>query len=85
MLTGMAKYLDPWSAMLIALTAILFLLALFVHGLTHDLLIEVGVLLVSAKLVIMSYKNSILGEQLHQSLEEIKRTLRRFEEPPSKK
>ncbi|HEY6307632.1 MAG TPA: hypothetical protein VI488_14360 [Candidatus Angelobacter sp.] len=84
MLRNFAKYLDPWSAMVISLTLILFTVALFLHGMTHDLLLEAGVLLVSAKLVIMSHKNSILGEQLHQSLDEIKRMLRRVEEPPHK-
>jgi hypothetical protein len=57
---------------------------LFVHGFTHNLLLEAGVLLVSAKLVIMSYKNSVLWKQLHESLDEIKASLNRMQEPPTK-
>jgi hypothetical protein len=85
MLRGMIKYVDRWSGTVIALTVTLFILALFLHGFTHDLLLEAGVLLVSAKLVIMAHKNSVLGEQLHSSLNEIKKTLRVGQEPPDGK
>jgi len=85
MLRGMIKYVDRWSGTVIALTMILFILALFLHGFTHDLLLEAGVLLVSAKLVIMAHKSSVLGEQLHESLDEIKRTLGACREPPDRK
>ncbi len=85
MFRNFGKYLDRWSASVIALTLILFTLALFLHGFTHDLLLEAGILLVSAKLVIMSHKNSVLGEELHASLDEIKMTLRRFQEPRCEK
>jgi hypothetical protein len=80
MLKRVTRYLDRWSAAVIALTVLLFGLALFLHGLTHDLLLEGGVLLVSAKLVIMSHKNSVLGEHLQQSLDEIKNALSRLHE-----
>lgn len=85
MLKGMVKYVDPWSGTVIALTVVLFVLALFLHGFTHDLLLEAGVLLVSAKLVIMSHKNSVLGEELRASLDEIKSALGRLQEPPRAK
>lgn len=85
MLKDMLKHLDPWSTGVITLTLILFAVALFVHGLTHDLLLESGVFLVSAKLVIMSHKNSVLGEHLSQSLDEIKNVLARSLEPPGGK
>jgi hypothetical protein len=85
MFKRMTKYLDRWSAAVILLTVTLFVLALFLHGLTHDLLLEGGVLLVSAKLVIMSHKNSVLGEQLRESLDEIKDSLSRLHESPHSK
>jgi hypothetical protein len=68
----------------IVLTVLLFVLALFVHGFTHDLLLEAGVLLVSAKLVIISHKHSILWGQVRESLDEIKASLSRLQEPPDK-
>lgn len=85
MLRDMIKYVDRWSGTVLALTVILFILALFLHGFTHDLLLEAGVLLVSAKLVIMAHKNSVLGEQLHESLDEIKKTLAVHQQPPDRK
>jgi len=49
----MVKYI---SALVIILTFVFFVLALFTKGLTHDMLLEAGVFLVSAKLIIMTYK-----------------------------
>ncbi len=71
----MKKYLDLGSRLVIALTFILFIAALFTTGLTHDLLLEAGVLLVSIKLIIMNYKNSISNKELLKKLDEIKRML----------
>ncbi len=85
MLKGFTKYIDRWSGSVIVLTVVLFVLALFLHGFTHDLLLEAGVLLVSAKLVIMAHKNSVLGEELHASLDEIKAALRQSQESRSGK
>jgi hypothetical protein len=78
-----SEFIDFWSALVIALTVILFALALFLHGFTHDLLLEGGVLLVSAKLVIMSYKNGILWKQLDHDIHEIKTSLDRLQKPPA--
>lgn len=44
--------------MVIAITLILFISALFVKGFTHDLLLEAAGFLVSVKLIILSYRNS---------------------------
>ena len=71
----MKKYLDLGSRLVIALTFILFIAALFTTGLTHDLLLESGVLLVSIKLIIMNYKNSISNKELLKNLDEIKKIL----------
>ena len=49
---------DPGSLVVIAITLVLFAWALFEKGLTHDLLLEAGVFMVSVKLIIMSYKNA---------------------------
>ena len=71
----MEKYLDIGSRLVIVLTFILFIAALFTTGFTHDLLLEAGVLLVSIKLIIMNYKNSILNKELSKSIDEIKERL----------
>ena len=53
---------DPWSAVVIALTLLLFLISVFMKGFTHELLLEAGVFLVSIKLILMAQKNGRLPE-----------------------
>ncbi len=74
------RYLDPWSIVVIGLTLALFLTALAVKGLTHDLLLEAGVFLVSAKLVIMAYKQAVASRSVEERLDGIQETLRRIED-----
>ena len=57
-------------------TIVLFVVALFVKGFTHQLLIEAGVLLVSVKIILMSYKNIRNFEELKNDLTEIKELLK---------
>ncbi|MCU1220546.1 MAG: hypothetical protein JWN42_1743 [Candidatus Angelobacter sp.] len=72
----MAKHYDPWTILVIALTLILFITALFLKGFTHDMLLEAGVFLISVKLVMMSYKNSVLAQNMGARLEQIHALLR---------
>ncbi len=69
------KYFDFASLSVMALTLLLFVLAIFLKGITHDLLLEAGVLLVSIKLIIMSYKNGKAEENMAKELKEIKELL----------
>ena len=55
----MKKNLDLGNAIIIALTFILFAIALFATGFTKDLLLEAGVLLVSVKIILMGAANKI--------------------------
>jgi len=68
----MSAYFDVGSFIVIIVTFVLFVAALFTKGFTHDLLLEAGVLLVSVKLVMMAYKNSVYIESLVNELKEIK-------------
>jgi len=54
------------------LTLALFIAALFATGFTHDLLLEAGVFLVSVKLVLMAYKNSVSNRRMLALLQEIR-------------
>jgi hypothetical protein len=65
------NHFDLWALVVIVLTLGLFLIALFVKGLTHDLLLEAGVFLVSVKLILMGYKNSASNGSIQQKLDEI--------------
>jgi hypothetical protein len=71
----MTKYLrdhfDPWSLLVIILTFALFIVALFIKGLTHEILLEAGVFLVSIKLIMMSHKNSLMARKTEFQLERI--------------
>lgn len=71
----MRKHLDLWSINVIVLTLILFMVALFVKGLTHDMLLEAGIFMVSVKLILMSYKNSIIAQRTDEHLLEIRSLL----------
>jgi hypothetical protein len=71
----MEKHLGLVNTFIIALTIILFGVALFTTGFTHDLLLEAGVLLVSIKLIMMSYKNSLSNKELLDKIKEISEKL----------
>jgi hypothetical protein len=64
----MNRHIDIGSSVVIVTTFILFVVALFKKGFSHDLLLEAGVFLVSLKLIIMSYKNGINIEHFQKEL-----------------
>lgn len=77
---GIQRHLDAWSGVVIVITFLMFVAALFVKGLGHDLLLEGGVFLVSVKLIMMAYKNSVTATKLNERLEGLQNTLGRIEE-----
>ena len=71
----MKKHFDTPTLIVIFVTFVLFVIALFVKGLTHDILLEAGVFLVSVKLILMSYKSSLTNQKIMHELQEIKNML----------
>ncbi len=71
--------LDRWSLVVIAITLVLFVAALFTKGLGHDLLLEAGVFLVSVKLIMMAYGNNRAATKLDGRLSKIQESLDRLE------
>ena len=69
------KHFDTGSLVVIVVTFLLFVLALFFTGLTHDLLLEAGVFLVTVKLIMMAYKASVSNEEIQTELRQIKQIL----------
>ena len=65
----MRRYLDTGSIAVGAMTLGLFIAALFVKGMTHDLFLEGGVFLVSIKIIMMIYKNSISTSRLERKID----------------
>jgi hypothetical protein len=69
------SHFDNGTLAVIAVTLVLFVIALATKGLTHDILLEAGVFLVSVKLILMGYKNSVTSSELGRQLAEIKALL----------
>jgi len=78
-IVDMGKHFDAGSLLVMAITLILFVAALFTKGFTHDLLLEAGVFLVSVKLILMAYKSSVATATMQQKLDEIRATLQQRE------
>jgi hypothetical protein len=74
------NYLDKSTMVVMVMTLVLFVGAIFLKGITHDLLLESGVFLVSVKLMIMSYKNGKSNEELKGEMKEIKELLKNHSE-----
>ena len=79
----MRKRVDVWSVVVVILTLLLFIVALFQKGLTHDILLESGVFLVSVKLILMSHKSRTMAGEIEDHLEEIKSMLRDIQGRPA--
>jgi hypothetical protein len=72
----MKKNFDLANAIVIAITFILFMIALFATGFTKDLLLEAGVLLVSIKIILMGAVNRNSNKEIIKKLNEINEKLK---------
>lgn len=68
------------DAVVIAITFILFVAALFTKGFTNALLLEAGVLLVSVKIIMMNYKLSLTNKKIINKLDKLEENLSKKEE-----
>ncbi len=71
------NYLDRSSVVVMAITLVLFVAALFTKGFTHDLLLEAGVFLVSVKLIMLAQQNGAASATMQQKLDEIHAAIQR--------
>lgn len=71
----MKKFINTGNLIVIVLTILLFIIALFVKGFTKDLLLEIGVLLVSIKLIIFNYKQSLFDKEVLRRLDSIQKVI----------
>jgi hypothetical protein len=76
----MSKHLDGSTQFTLTITLVLFVVALFEKGLTHDLLLEAAVFLVFAKLVLLSYKASVNNDAIAGQLTEMSKSLTHIEQ-----
>ena len=63
------------SMAIIVVTFTLFVVSLFQKGLTHEILVDTGIFLVSVKLIVMSFRNNLYMKDINQQLEEIKKIM----------
>lgn len=71
----MKRKFDLANATTIALTFILFAIALFATGFTKDLFLEAGVLLVSVKIIVMGAETRDSNKEIIKKLNEINEKL----------
>ena len=76
----MSKHLDRNTQITLAVTLVLFVVALFEKGFTHELLLEAAVFLVSAKLILLAYKASVNNDVLAGQLADMSKSLTRIEQ-----
>ena len=67
----MRRNMTMTDQIVILVTLILFIVALFVKGLTKEILLEAGVLLVSIKLLLMNQKNAVANQKTSEKLDQI--------------
>jgi hypothetical protein len=79
------RHFDPSSLVVIVVTFILFVSAVFTKGFTHDILLEAAVFLVSIKLIVMAYKNIDATDSLHEKLDEIYKKVNAIESRKAEK
>lgn len=73
------KVLDSGTLTVIIVTFVLFALSLFTKGLTHDLLLEAGIFLVSVKLIMLAYKSNVMKESIENKLDVIHAAITQLE------
>jgi hypothetical protein len=69
--------LDGASLAVLIITLAFFVAALFVKGITHDLFLEIGIFLISIKVIMLSCKHSSQGASILAKLDELKALLRK--------
>jgi hypothetical protein len=74
-----SSHVDVASTIVIVVTFVLFAIAVFEKGLTHDLLLEAGVFLVSVKLILMNAKSNAAAATADARLRAIEAALARIE------
>ena len=74
------RHFDRGSFIVILITFVLFVGAIFTKGFSHDLLLEAGIFLVSVKLIVMAYKHSVANRELFDRLDQMQGALARLEQ-----
>ena len=57
------------TIIVILITVGLFVAAIFTKGLTHDIFLESGVLLISIKIILLAYRNNAIVKNIQKQLD----------------
>jgi hypothetical protein len=63
--------MDLASLIVAGITLMLFAVALFLKGLTHDVLLETGVFLVSVKLMMLAHKSEKASRRIEAKIDDL--------------
>jgi hypothetical protein len=83
------RYMDKGTLTVAAITLILFCVSLAEKGLTHEILADAAVFLVSVKLLLMLYHQAVEDQKTHSDIADLAVSLHRIEstlekmEPPA--
>lgn len=80
----MFKSMDKGSVGVAVITFALFVAALFVKGITHDLFLEAGVFLVSVKIFMMMHANRVALGRVDEKIGIVLKALERERDPDHK-
>jgi len=73
------QHLGAGSIGILAITLVLFMIALFLKGFSKELLIEAAVFLVSVKIIMATYRNSLDSKLILTRLDTIEKLLNQHE------
>ncbi len=59
------------TIIIIVITVGLFIAAIFTKGITHDIFLEAGVLLISIKIILLTYKNNTIVKNIQKQLDDM--------------
>ncbi len=76
--TIFTKRLDQASLLVIVITLLLFILALFSQGFTHALFLETAVFLVSVKLILSSHRDGVFASEMKTRLDSLDAAVQRI-------
>lgn len=69
------KFVSKSDLLVLLLTLIMFIIALFTEGFIHDLSLEIGILLVSVKLIMFNYHSSKDTAKILEKLDKIEKDI----------
>jgi len=68
---NLKENIDLFTFLVASITLVLFVVALFTKELLHDIIIEAAIFLISMKLILSMYKQSVISKRLEKRIMDI--------------